>query len=75
MKWVLNWFGLLGSSYQYKYRRFCPAFAALFGPVQKIVFLSGHNFTSFIPIAQQAEQAVVPRRLSLDKCLWMKYWD
>jgi hypothetical protein len=28
-----------------------------------------HYFTSFVPIVQQAGQAVVPRRLSLDTCL------
>jgi hypothetical protein len=38
--------------------------------VQNIFFLTGHFFTSFVSIAQQAGQAVVPRRLSLNKCLW-----
>jgi hypothetical protein len=29
-----------------------------------------HYFTFFVPIAQQARQAVMPRRLSLNMCLW-----
>ncbi len=51
-------------------RDFCPALAVLVGPVQ-ISFLTGHLFSiDFVPVAQQAEQSVVPRRLSLNKCLW-----
>ncbi len=51
-------------------RDFWPALAALFGPVQ--IFFSSLDtvFTSFVPIAQQAGQAVVPCRLSLNTCLW-----
>jgi hypothetical protein len=30
-------------------RDFCPALAALVGPVQNIFFLTVHNFTSFVP--------------------------
>ncbi len=51
-------------------RDFCPALAAVVGPVKNISFLTLHYFTSFVPIAQQAGQAVVPRRLSLNMCLW-----
>jgi hypothetical protein len=47
-------------------RDFCPSLAALVGPVQNILFFIVHYFTSFVPIAQQAMQAVVPRRLSLN---------
>jgi hypothetical protein len=51
-------------------RDFCPALAALIGPVKKIFLATTLYFTSFVPIAQQAGQAVVPRRLSLNMCLW-----
>jgi hypothetical protein len=51
-------------------RDFCPALGALFSPVQNIFFLASHYFTSFVPIPQQAGQAVVPGRLSLNMCLW-----
>jgi hypothetical protein len=34
-----------------------------------------HYCSSFVPIAQQAGQAVVPGRLSLNKCLWEKQWQ
>jgi hypothetical protein len=44
---------------------FFPALAALVGPVQNILLLTVHYFTSFVPIVQQAGQAVVPHRLSL----------
>jgi hypothetical protein len=46
-------------------RDFGPVLAALLGPVQKIFFLTVHFFASFVPIAQQAGQAVVPVHLSL----------
>ncbi len=46
-------------------RDFRPALAALVGPVQNIFFLTGHYFPSFVPIAQQAGKAAVPRHLSL----------
>jgi hypothetical protein len=52
-------------------RDFCPVSATLVGPVQNIFFLTVHYFTSFVPIAQQAGQAVVPRRLSINMCLWV----
>jgi hypothetical protein len=46
---------------------FCRALAALVGPAQNNFFLlTIHYFTSFVPIAQQAGQAVVPRRLYLN---------
>jgi hypothetical protein len=53
-------------------RDFCSALAALVSPVQNILkyfFLNDHFFTIFFPIAQQAEQAVVPRLQSLNKFL------
>jgi hypothetical protein len=59
---------LLGSLCRYK--RFCPALAALVSPVQNIFFLTGHHFTLFVHIDEQAGQAVVPHRLSLKKCFW-----
>jgi hypothetical protein len=51
-------------------RDFCSALAALVGPVQNIFFLTVYYFISFLPIAQQAWQAVVLGRLSLNMCLW-----
>jgi hypothetical protein len=56
-------------------RDFCPALAALVGQVQNNFFLTVHYFTSFVPIALQAGQAVVPRRLSINMCLWALYSD
>jgi hypothetical protein len=56
MKGVLHWFVHLAR--RTSTREFCPALAALVGPV-------------LVPIAQQAGQAVVPRRLSLIRCLWL----
>jgi hypothetical protein len=51
-------------------RDFCPALAALDGPVKKkISSPHGNNFSSFVPIAQQAGQAIVPCRLSINKSL------
>jgi len=47
---------------------FCPALAALVRPVQNIFFPPHTSFTSFVPIAQRAGQAVVPG-LSLNMCL------
>jgi hypothetical protein len=44
-------------------RDFCPALAALVGPVQNIFFLTVHYFNSFVPITQQAGQAAVLDRL------------
>jgi hypothetical protein len=38
----------------------------LLGPVQNIFFLTVYYFNSFVPIAQQAVQAVVQGRLSLN---------
>ncbi len=50
-------------------RNFCPALAALVCPEQNIFFLTVNCFTSFVPILQQAGQAVMPGRLSLNMCL------
>ncbi len=52
-------------------RDFCPALAALVGPVENIYFLTVHYFNFFVPIAQQARQAAVLDRLSLSMCLWV----
>jgi hypothetical protein len=48
---------------------FCPALAALVGPVKKN-FPIIHYFNSFVPIAQQAGQAAVLGRLMVRMCLW-----
>jgi hypothetical protein len=52
----------LGSSI----RDFCPSLAAVVYPIQDTFLLKVHFFTSFVLIAQQAGQAVVPRHLSLN---------
>jgi hypothetical protein len=39
-------------------------------PSTKYFFLTELYFISFVPIAQEVKQAVVPRRLSQNKCLW-----
>jgi hypothetical protein len=64
LPWLVCWARCAGT------RDFCPAMAALVGVVQNIFFYQGALFTSFVPIAQQAGQGVVPRRLSLNMCLW-----
>jgi hypothetical protein len=46
-------------------RDFCSALAALVSPVQNIFFLTVYDYNSFVPIAQQAGQAVALGRLSL----------
>jgi hypothetical protein len=42
---------------------------AVVGPVQNIYFLAVHYFSSFVPLVQQAGQAVVLCHLSLNFCL------
>ncbi len=39
----------------------------------KYIFLTVHYFNKFVPIVQQAGQAVVPGCLSLNVCLWPYY--
>ncbi len=51
-------------------RDFCSALAAVVGPVQNIFSSFVHYFNSFVPVTQQARQAVVLDRLSLSTCLW-----
>ncbi len=55
IKRVLPW--LVPRARRVGTRDFCTAVAALVGPVENIFFLSVrvHYFTSFVPIAQQAE--------------------
>ncbi len=52
-------------------RDFCPALAALVGPVKNTFFLTVklHYFISFVHIAQQAGQAIMLGRLSLSMFL------
>ncbi len=68
MKGLLPW--LVRSARCAGTRDFCPALAALVGLVQKKF---SHRtllyFTSFVSIAQQAGQAVLPGRLSLNMCI------
>jgi hypothetical protein len=61
--WLIRWAPCAGT------RDFCSALAALVSPVQ-FFFLTTHYCTSFVPYAQQAEQAVVPRRPSINLSLW-----
>ncbi len=42
---------------------------SLISPVQNLFSFTAHYFNLFVPIAQQSGHAVVPRRLSLNKCL------
>jgi hypothetical protein len=50
-------------------RDFCPALAALDGPVQNIFFLTVQFFTSFVPIAQQAVQCTVGKQSCWVACV------
>jgi hypothetical protein len=69
MKGVLPW--LVRWARRDRTRDFYPALAALVGPIQHIFVLTVHYFfNSFVPIAQQAWQAVVQGHLSLSLCLW-----
>jgi hypothetical protein len=61
--WLVLWACRAGT------RDFCPALAALVGPVQNVFFLTVHNFHSFVHIGQQAGQAVVLGRFSHSTCL------
>ncbi len=47
-------------------RDFYPVLVAVASPAQNIFSLTVHYFPSFVP-----GQAVVPRRLSLNMCLWV----
>jgi hypothetical protein len=53
LPWLIRWACRAGT------RDFCPALAALVGPVQNTFFRIVQYFNSFFPIAHQAEQAVV----------------
>ncbi len=67
LPWLVSWACRAGT------RDFCPALSDPVGPVGYTIFFPYHTvhyFTSFVPIAQQAGQAVVPGRLSLNMCLW-----
>jgi hypothetical protein len=63
LPWLIRWACRAGP------RDFCPALAALVGPVRNIFFLTVHYFNSIVPIAQKAGQAAVLGRLSLSMCL------
>ncbi len=51
------------------YMRFLVCLGCSSRPSTKYFFLTIHNLTSFVPIAQQAGQAAVLGRLSLSMCL------
>jgi hypothetical protein len=65
LSWLVRWARDAGT------RDFCPALAALFGPVQNN-FLSPYTFSLDLSPSpsQLARQAAVPRRLSLNMCHW-----
>jgi hypothetical protein len=54
LPWLVRWACRAGT------RHFGPALAALVAPEPNIFFLTVHYFNSFVPIAQQAGQVVVP---------------
>ncbi len=65
LSWLVRW------AYHSGTKIFCPALAALVGPVQNMLFLSPHTISLHLsPIAQPVGQAVVLHRLSLNMCLW-----
>ncbi len=59
LPWLVLWACRAGT------REFCPPLAALAGSTE-------HYVNSFVPIVQQAGQAVVVGLLSLTMCLW--FW-
>jgi hypothetical protein len=65
LPWLVRWARHAGTKY------FCPALAALVGPVGNNFFLIVHFFNKFIPIAKEAGQVVVLGRLSLSMRLLM----
>jgi hypothetical protein len=67
MKGILPW--LVHWACSADTRDFCPALATLVSLVQNIIFLTIHFFNSFVPIAQQAGQAVVLSLLSFSMYL------
>ncbi len=64
MKGVLPW--LLRWACRASTREFVLPWAALVGPVQNIFFLTVHYFNAFVSIAQQAGQAAMPGRFSIE---------
>jgi hypothetical protein len=70
LPWLVRWAIRVGT------RVFCPTLAALVGPVDDIFFFIVHYFNSFVPVAQQAGQAIVQGRLSLKVCLgfYLRYF-
>jgi hypothetical protein len=64
LPWLVHWACRAGT------RDFCSALAALVSPYKIYIFLTAHYFNSFyVPIAQQAGQAAVLGRLSLNLAL------
>jgi hypothetical protein len=60
LPWLVRWARRAGT------RDFYPALAALVSPVQNVFFLTVHCLNLCVSIAQQAGQAVVQGRLSLN---------
>ncbi len=68
MKGVFPWLVRLGSLCRYK--SFLDCVGCFSWPSTKYFVSSPYTITSFVPIALQAGQLVVPRCLSLNECLW-----
>ncbi len=68
-KAVLPWLGCWVLSRRLRVIFVLPRLLYIVGPAQKLFFLAVHYLNSFVHIAQQAGQAVVPGRLSLSLCL------
>ncbi len=66
LPWLVNWARRAST------RDFWFCLGCSSRPSTKYFFLTVNYFTSFVPIAQQAGHAVVPRRLSLNTCLCIR---
>jgi hypothetical protein len=64
LPWLVRWALRAGM------RDFCPALAALVGPVHKIFFPRPTLFIFVCPHRPASGQAVVQGRLSLNVCFW-----
>jgi hypothetical protein len=69
LPWLNRWAPCAGT------RDFCLTLVAAVGPVQSMFFFTVHYFSSFVPIAQQAGQAVVLGYPSLNVCLCGRYTE
>jgi hypothetical protein len=73
LPWLVRWARCAGT------RDFCPALDALAGLVHffkifPLLYTLFVLFPLFVSISQEAWQAVVPRHLSFNMCLWLQLW-